>query len=378
MNLIEEIKNRVNILQLANEFGLKPTRNNFIFSIYKNETNRSLKLYPETNSFYCFSTGNWGDVIDFYADYKRIDIRNAIKELASGAGIEPEDDCRVIDRQKKEKKRYSVKEVRIFGREKEYYDELAGIFEYSQGLSKTCAEAEALNEVLKRRKVQQKIIFQSLEKFCFGLDEETLDYLLSPKRGLKPYMIKHFRLFSIKNSKRTLQYLYDCFAPEDIIISGLLSKTGKFIFHYHKLIIPYIEKGEIVYIRGRTVNSKNPDFKYISLNNMSGSLPLKRFYNTDTLKTLKKDTPLIICEGEFDTMMVEQSGGKAIGIPGVTNIPEKELKELKDYNLYFAFDNDAAGRNAEDKIAFLLKRPIKTIRFNNYKDVTELLNGSGC
>ncbi len=72
MNLIDDIKSRINIVQLAVEFGLNPTKNNFIFSIYKNESNRSLKLYPETNSFYCFSTGSWGDVIDFYADYKRI------------------------------------------------------------------------------------------------------------------------------------------------------------------------------------------------------------------------------------------------------------------------------------------------------------------
>ncbi len=44
-------------------------------------------------------------------------------------------------------------------------------------------------------------------------------------------------------------------------------------------------------------------------------------------------------------MMVEQAGGKAVGIPGVTNIPEKELKQLKNHNLYFAFDNDAAGQS---------------------------------
>ena len=185
-------------------------------------------------------------------------------------------------------------------------------------------------------------------------------------------------MFSIKNSKKTLQYLYDCFSPEDIIISGLLSKSGKFIFHYHRLIIPYIEQGEIVYVRGRTVNGRNPDFKYISLNNISGSLPLKRFYNIDTIKTLNPDEPLIICEGEFDAMMIEQSGGKAIAIPGVTNIPEKELKELKDYNIYLAFDNDAAGRNGMEKAAKMLRRPVKTIRFNNYKDVSELLNGQGC
>ena len=329
MDLIEEIKNRINILQMAIEFGLNPTRNHFIFSIYKKEKTRSLKLYPETNSFYCFSTGNWGDVIDFYADYKGISLSTAFKELADETKIDLSGSTTVYAREKKQKRECNVKEIKIFGKEKEFYEELAGIFEYSQNLTKQCAEAEALNEVIKRRKDKQKLIFQSLEKYCFGVDEETLDYLLSPARGLKPDMIKKFRLFSIKNSKKTLQYLYDCFAPDDIIISGLLSKKGKFIFHYHKLIIPYLEQGEIIYLRGRTVNAKNLDFKYISLNNISGSLPLKRFYNIDTLRKIKENEPLIICEGEFDTMKVEQAGGNAIGIPGVTNIPEKELKALK-------------------------------------------------
>jgi len=65
MNLIEEIKKRINIVDLATEFGLQPTKKDFIFSIYKEERNRSLKLYPETNSFYCFATGRGGGCFRF-------------------------------------------------------------------------------------------------------------------------------------------------------------------------------------------------------------------------------------------------------------------------------------------------------------------------
>jgi len=57
MNLIEEIKNRINIVELAFDLGLQPTKQGFIYSIYKNENNRSLMLYAKTNSYYCFSTG---------------------------------------------------------------------------------------------------------------------------------------------------------------------------------------------------------------------------------------------------------------------------------------------------------------------------------
>src|SRR3989304_212985 len=88
MSLIEEIKNRINIVDMAVEFGLKPTKNDQIYSIYKIEKNRSLKLYRKTNSFYCYATGRGGDVINFYADYKKISNREAIMLLAKELGLD--------------------------------------------------------------------------------------------------------------------------------------------------------------------------------------------------------------------------------------------------------------------------------------------------
>ena len=88
MNLIEEIKSRINIVDLAIELGLQPTRKDFIFSIYRKEKNRSLKLYRKTNTFKCYATDHWGDVIDFYKDYYGIDVKQAVKELAEKLGLE--------------------------------------------------------------------------------------------------------------------------------------------------------------------------------------------------------------------------------------------------------------------------------------------------
>jgi len=86
--MIDEIKRIIKIVDLATELGLQPTKQGFIYSIYKDESNPSLKLYPETNSYYCFSTAQGGDVIKFYADLKGISIKEAVKELAVRAGLE--------------------------------------------------------------------------------------------------------------------------------------------------------------------------------------------------------------------------------------------------------------------------------------------------
>ncbi len=374
MSLIEEIKQRINIVDLANEFGLQPTRKDFIFSIYKEEKNRSLKLYPETNSFYCFATGRGGDVIDFYKDYYNIDVNDAIKELAVKVDI----DYKKIKNSKrkiiKRSKAKVGKRVQVLKSEKEFFEERAGIGEYMMELKKNKAEIMAMGALMSERKETQILIYESLEKFCFGVDEEALEYLFGKERGLKPETIKIFRLFSIKELSKTLEYLKDCFTNDDLIISGLINKKGNFVFTYHKLIIPYSEDNKITYLRGRCINAELKFSKYIGLSNFSGNLSPKRFYNVDALKNISKLDKLIICEGEFDTMIMKQEGHCSIGIPGVTNIPEGQIHLVKNYDIYVAFDNDEAGMRAMHRITKMFNKPIKAIKLKHHKDLTELVN----
>jgi DNA primase len=114
--------------------------------------------------------------------------------------------------------------------------------------------------------------------------------------------------------------------------------------------------------------------KYISLSNYSGNLTLKRFFNIDVLNKIRPDEKLIICEGEFDTMILDQEGYNAIGVPGVTNIPVDQINLISNYDLYLAFDNDEAGDGAMRKMTNLLNRPIKAIKLKHHNDITELIN----
>lgn len=380
MNLIEEIKNGINIKDLVSELGIEIYKNNFIYSIYKTEKTPSLKIYPETNSFYCFATGQGGDVIDFYKDYYGIDIKQAVKELAQRLGLEivrgEMDNGGWKERKKtkvKSKKRV-VNQITVLKSEIEFFEERAGVYEFMMELDRRQAEVKATDDVINERKEKQNLIYESLEKFCYGVDDETFDYLRGKERGLNQETIKRFRLFSIKDLKQAIEYLKDCFSEDELKISGLINKNSKLVFTYHKLIIPYLEKNKIVYLRGRRIQSSTELSKYISLSNFGGNLPLKRFYNIDTLKRVKENERLIVCEGEFDTMIMEQEGHAAIGIPGVTNIPADQIGTIKKYDLYIAFDNDEAGELATHKITNLLNRPIKAIKLKHNNDITELIN----
>lgn len=376
MNLIDEIKSRINIVDLINELGLEPTRKDFIFSIYKKEKNRSLKLYPKTNSFYCFATGQGGDVIDFYKDYYGVNVKQAVKELAKKLGLEIASGEKQEARNKiiVKRKTKEVKRISILKSEKEYFDEKAGVLEYSMGLERNKSELLAMGELMNERKEIQLLVYDSFEKFCFGLDDEAFDYLVGKERGLNPETIKRFRLFSIKDQKQTIEFLQDCFTKDQLLIAGIINKQGYFVFAYHRLIIPYIEKNKITYLRGRIIGINERLSKYISLTNYSGSLSLKRFYNMDVLNKIRPDEKLFICEGEFDSMILEQEGYKTIGVPGVTNIPINQIDLIKNYDLYLAFDNDEAGKLAMHKMTNLLNKPIKAIKLKHHNDITELIN----
>lgn len=70
--------------------GFEPSRSGFIKCPGHDETNPSLKIYPNSDSFYCFSCGTGGTVIDFYMLYASCDFKTAVESLAGMYGISKE------------------------------------------------------------------------------------------------------------------------------------------------------------------------------------------------------------------------------------------------------------------------------------------------
>lgn len=370
--MIEELKMRLNIKDLVMQFGIKIYRNDFIKSIYKDEKHPSLKLYEKTNSYYDFSTGKGGDVIDFYAAFKNIEMKQAIRELCDAEGITK---AEIMPNNKKSYvKQEEWHSFRLLKEEEETFEEKAGYIEYMEGCDRNLAEQIAMKLILYDRIQYQKLIFEELEKYCNGIDEECYKYLTGPERGLNAEIIKKAKLFSIKNVNNTVRFLLRNFSKDQLRIAGLFNEKGNFVFSYHKLIIPYIKNGEIVYLRGRKMNNNDERFKYIGLSNFAENLTARRLYNEDILKELNKGNELLLCEGEFDTLRSLQEGIPAAGIPGVNNFPNDISEQLREFNLYLALDNDEAGDNGVKKIAQIIGRKINVIKLIKHKDLTEYFN----
>ena len=385
--MIDKIKSLVNISDLASRLGFEITRNGFIYSIYKNENTPSLKLYSETNSYFDFSTSQGGDVIKFFADACNVDTKTAIEEIAKMYGIAEDKHLKsynnksssVVKKDFLQTKRVTYKSL-LLNNEFELFEERAGIMEFEGELSREEAECLAFEYILEVRKKVQQNVFNELYKFCIseGLEQKAFEYLLSNIRGLTATSINNFKIFTIRDVKKTIEFLRDSFERDEVIISGLFSKKY-FIFTNHRIVIPYIENGQIVYLRGRYFDSKGnykPERwgKYIGLNNFSRTLSPKRFYNVDLLKTLPALSNLIITEGEFDTVIAVQNGNNAIGVAGVSNFPLNQKKILKPFNVFLAFDNDGAGRRATAEVLKELSDyNVKILKLKKFKDITELL-----
>ena len=54
---------------------------------FHDDHNPSLSLNLEKGFYNCFSCGNRGDIFKFYQDFKKVDFKTALKEIAEMQGI---------------------------------------------------------------------------------------------------------------------------------------------------------------------------------------------------------------------------------------------------------------------------------------------------
>lgn len=81
MNFSVIAKEEVPILEAFRFYGVPPDQHGFVRCPFHGEKTPSLKVYPQTNSFYCFGCGAHGDVIDFVKKQFGIPFKEALFKL---------------------------------------------------------------------------------------------------------------------------------------------------------------------------------------------------------------------------------------------------------------------------------------------------------
>ena len=83
----ENIKAALDIERVFSFYGYEPNRQGFVSCPFHSEKTASCKIYPKSNSFYCFGCGAGGDVIDFVRLLYGLDFRQACVRLEADFGL---------------------------------------------------------------------------------------------------------------------------------------------------------------------------------------------------------------------------------------------------------------------------------------------------
>lgn len=121
-----------------------------------------------------------------------------------------------------------------------------------------------------------------------------------------------------------------------------------------RVAIPYLTPAGVIDIRFRSTTDRGP--KYLSRPGAEGHL-----YNVGALW---RDSDVIaICEGEFDTMVMDSlSGIPAVGVPGVKLWKKHYRRLFQDYERILVIgDGDDAGREFSITIASQIPNAIPVL-----------------
>lgn len=325
MNTIDltRLRDDTPIIELAERLGLEVKRKQarcFNSQAHKNGDKKpSLGFDTKTNRFKCFACGVQGSVIDLYKEMKGVDVKTAIQELANG---------------------------------------------HTTSYADTPAPQ---NSVKKTTKPQEDLglVYEDLLQFT-TLDKETAEYLLN--RGLSGETTKRFNITAIHDYPTINKQLKEKYKLETLQEAGIYSDKGNLIFYKHKVVIPFYERGKVVFLQGRNLDGIHP--KYLNL-----AKDGKPMFNTEALESIHEGDKVYLCEGVFDAMRLSQEGYNAVAILGVTDFTEEKVKQFKRANVVLALDNDEAGREMTQTIAKLFYFTGKTVRIKQLpegvKDITD-------
>lgn len=308
-DLINQIKQTVDIVEFINGFIELNKKGNYWFAVcpFHGDSNPSLAVNQEKNSWHCYGCQRGGDIISFVREYNSCSFSEAIEFLASRLNIKLPD------------KQYYDPNYQL-------YQILQIVNEDFQQLLKRCTDAK---DYLQKRNITE----QAIENFGVG-------YAPYVKTGYLPVKYKDY-----------LSLLKD---------SGLIrEKDGQIVEIFkRRIIFPILDDlNHIVGMTARTIetNSKYP--KYINSPETEIFHKGKLFYHVkDCIDYIKQLKCAIIVEGPTDVIALHQCGiNNVLSILG-SAFTEYHVKKLLSYtkSVILMTDGDEAGIKASIEAVKLL------------------------
>lgn len=336
---IQELSQRTDITELIGSYVQLRRRGRTYTGLcpFHSEKTPSFVVYPETTSFYCFGCGAGGDAITFIKRLNNLDYVEAVRFLASRAGMPAPDEQDDVGNIKR----------RILAMNKDvarfYFD---------------CLNADMGREA--RRYLRGRALTDGTIR-RFGLGYSPPGY------------------YDTSNHLKKLGY-----TEEEMLAGGVIKRGqrgGTYDFFHDRVMFPIIDlRGNVIAFGGRRMGDEGGP-KYLN----SGDTPVfKKSRNMFALNVAKKSKSrrYILCEGYMDAIALHQGGFDTAVAPLGTAFTTEQARLLSNYadELVLSYDSDEAGQKATRRaIGMLATEPVKVsiLTVQGAKDPDEFLKKYG-
>ncbi len=306
-SFIQDLLARVDIVDLVDSYvPLKKAGANYAACCpFHNEKSPSFTVSPTKQFYHCFGCGAHGTAIGFVMEYQGMGFVDAVKDLASRAGMTvPESEGRSFNDEKPGQTRTLIE---VMARAAAYY------------------------------KAQLKASPRAIE-YC-------------KKRGLSGEVAARFGIGYAPDGWQNLEAVFPDYNADELKVAGLIieNEAGRRYDRFRdRLMIPIVNpKGEIIAFGGRIIDQGEP--KYLN----SPETPLfekgrELFGLPQARQALRETNTAIVTEGYMDVIALAQNGvGNAVATLGTATTPTHVQKLLRQVDrIVFSFDGDNAGRKA--------------------------------
>lgn len=312
MSTIDEIKSRIDIVDLVSEAGVKLRHAGKNYTgfcpFHDNKKTPAFVVWPESGTWRCFGQCNeGGDIFKFVMKRENIDFKEALEKLAARAGVEV------------------------------------------PTLTKESPQQKEEHEHL-RKLLEDTVIFYRRHL----LENANILNYLREKRGLTDASIETFGLgYAPRAWDSALAYFTQRgFNERDLLEAGLISEreSGGFYDRFrHRIMIPIRDASRrIVGFGARIVD---PDDVPKFLNSPETVLFSKGrlLYGLDRAhKAIRASDQAVIVEGYLDVIALHQAGYENVVSPMGTALTEDQMRLLKKFTrrIVLALDPDTAGQKA--------------------------------
>ncbi len=317
MSTIDEVKSKIDIVDLVTEAGVKLRHSGKNYTgfcpFHDNKRTPAFVVWPELGTWKCYGACNEsGDIFKFVMKTDGLDFTEALKKLALRAGVE--------------------------------------LHTYEQKNTPEVKEAHEHLRVL----LEDVIIYYRTHLFK---NNEILTYLRE-KRGLTDAAIETFGLGYAPHGYDNLlkHFLPKGFSEKDLIDAGMLSvrdaedaHTRSFDRFRNRIMIPIRDENGRMAGFGARIVDPNDIPKFLN----SPETPIftkgKILYGLDRArKPIRTADQAVIVEGYLDVIALHQAGYENVVSPMGTALTEDQLRLLKrsSRRIVLALDPDTAGQKA--------------------------------